>query len=128
MTEDFTPIDHKDDSADYRSQVWEIVEKRVGAPLTQLPSGTTFEGTWDVEFDMFGTRQPMFRYDFQEEGTVEVTTLQGAAQTQEQCRYSVARDGQMTLDGETFHAATTEQGELVLFNGDSSLVLVATKT
>lgn len=121
------PVDHKDDSAEYRTQVWDAVEQRVGSTLTPLSSDAKFDGVWDVDFDIFGNRQPMFRYNFTSETTVEIVSLQGNDQTPQADKYGVKREGQMSMSGETYHAATTENNEVVLFNGDSSLVLIATK-
>ncbi|WP_417737232.1 hypothetical protein [Rosistilla oblonga] len=122
-----TPVDHKDDSADYRTQVWDAVQQRVGSALTPVASDANFAGVWDVYFDMFGNRQPMFRYDFKSAATVEIVSLQGNDQTPQPDQYVVKREGQLSICGESYHAATTENGELVLFNGDSSLVLIAIK-
>jgi hypothetical protein len=127
MSDEHMPIDSKDDSAEYRAQVWAAVRQRVGSHLTPLPRDATFDGTWDVEFDMFGSRQPMFRYDFKDRETVTIITFMGNDQSPHVDRYTVRGEGRLTLSGETYHAATTEDGKLVLFNGDQSLVLVATK-
>jgi hypothetical protein len=121
------PVDHKDDSAEYRTQVWDAVQQRVGSELTPISADAEFNGVWDVDFDMFGNRQPMFRYDFKSGTTVEIVSLHGNDQTPQTDKYNVNREGQMVMSGETYHAATTENGDLVLFNGDSSLVLIATK-
>lgn len=121
------PVDHKDDSAVYRTDVWDDVQERVGSALTPLAFNARFNGFWDVDLDVFGNRQPMFRYDFGPGSTVEIVSLQGNDQTPQADSYDVKREGQMSVSGETYHAATTEGGKLVLFNGDSSLVLIATK-
>ena len=127
MDSEHIPVDHKDDSAEYRTDVWDAVQQRVGSTLTPLAPDTKFDGVWDVDFDMFGNRQPIFRYEFGPGSTVETVSLQGNDQTPQADSYDVIREGQMSMSGETYNAATTENGELVLFNGDSSLVLVATK-
>ena len=127
MAKKHHPIDAKDDSADYRTLVWDAVRQRIGAELTPLSPGATFSGTWDIEFDMFGSRSPMFRYDFDNEGGVTIVSLMGADQSPERDRYAVRKAGRMELAGETYHAATTDDGRLVLFNGDQSLVLVGKK-
>lgn len=127
MSEEHIPIDSKDDSAEYRAQVWDAVRQRIGTDLTPLKAAATFDGNWDVEFDMFGTRQPIARYEFGADGSVTIVTLIGADQTPTSDTYEVRGEGRMMVSGETYHAATTESGELVLFNGDQSLVMVATK-
>lgn len=127
MDDVYEPVDHKDDSADYRTQVWDAVQQRVGSALTPLPADATFDGVWEVAFDAFGNRQAMFRYDFKPRATVEIVSLQSDDQTPQTDRYDVKREGQMSVSGETYHAAKTENGDLVLFNGDSSLVMIATK-
>jgi hypothetical protein len=76
---------------------------------------------------MFGTRQPMFRYEFGTNRSVTIVTLMGTDQTPQSDTYEVRGEGRLVVSGETYHAATTENGELVLFNGDQSLVMVATK-
>jgi hypothetical protein len=120
------PIDAKDDTADYRAQVWDAVRQRIGSELTPLNRDAKFSGTWDVEFDMFGTRTPMFRYEFENDSSVTIMTLLSADQSPEREPYAVREAGRMAIGGETYHAATTGDGRLVLFNGDQSLVLVAT--
>lgn len=127
MSEMHIPIDHKDDTAEYRAAVWEGVAQRVEKDLTPLPAGTTFEGIWDVESEIFGTRQPIFRYEFGTGSGVEIFLLQGDQTKPEQTTYAVPGEGRLRMWGETFHAATTADGELVMFNGDSSLLLIATK-
>jgi len=121
------PIDAKDDTADYRAQVWDAVRQRIGSQLTPLSPDATFSGTWDVEFDMFGARTPMFRYDFENDGTVTIVTLMGADQSPQHEQYVVRGEGRIEISGETYHAATTDDGKLVFFNGDQSLVLVGTR-
>lgn len=127
MPEKHIPIDSKDDDADYRAQVWDAVQRRVGSRLTPLLQDATFEGTWDVEFDLFGSRHPMFRYEFQDRGTVTITTLMGNDQSPNTDRYAVRGEGRMSISGATYHAAKTQDDKLVLFNGDQSLVMIATK-
>jgi hypothetical protein len=127
MSEEHIPIDSKDDAADYRAQVWDAVRQRVGSTLTPLSQDATFDGSWDVEFDMFGSRHPMFRYDFKDQETVTISPLMGNDQSPQTDRYVVRGEGRMSIAGETYHAANTEDGRLVLFNGDQSLVLIATK-
>jgi hypothetical protein len=127
MSKDHRPIDAKDDSADYRAQVWDAVRQRVGSELAPLPSDAKLSGTWDIDFEMFGSRQPMFRYEFHDDGSVTVVSLMGADQSPQTERHSVRGEGRVEISGETYHAATTEDGKLVLFNGDQSLVLVGTK-
>jgi hypothetical protein len=127
MSEDHRPIDAKDDTADYRAQVWDAVRQRVGSELVPLPSDIRFDGTWDIELDMFGSRQPMFRYEFHDGGFVMVVSLMGVDQSPQREQYSIRGEGRMEISGETYHAATTEDGRLVLFNGDQSLVLVGSK-
>ena len=128
MSEEHLPIDSKDGSAEYRAHVWDAVRQRIGSDLTPLKEGATFDGTWDVEFDMFGTRRPMARYEFGTDGSVTIVTLMGADQTPQSETYEVRAEGRMMVSGETYYAATTESGELVLFNGDQSLVMVATNS
>lgn len=70
---------------------------------------------------------PMFRYEFHDGGFMTVVTLIGADQSPRKDRYSVRGEGRMQVWGETYHAATTEDGRLILFNGDQSLLLVGTK-
>jgi hypothetical protein len=127
MSEEHVPIDSKDGSADYRAQVWDAVRQRIGSNLTPLKAGATFDGTWDVEFDVFGTRQPMFRYEFGNNRSLTIVSLMGTDRTPQSDTYEVRGVGRMVVSGETYHAATTENGQLVLFNGDQSLVMVATK-
>ena len=127
MNAEHHPIDHKDDSAEYRAQVWEAVQQRVGSPLTPLEENTSFDGFWDVCAETFGARQPIFRLEFGEADAVLVVVIQGNDQTPQSETYAVKREGQLTLSGATYHAASSDADELVLFNGDSSLVLIGTK-
>lgn len=127
MAVDHVPIDAKDKSPAFRQQIWGSVESRIGSPLKPIASNTTFTGVWDVEAEMFGTRQPMFQYDFDEDGTMTITAVSGETQATEEDSYNVRDEGQMVISGETYHAATTEDDTLVLFNGDGSLVLIAKK-
>jgi len=127
LADEHVPVDHKDDSAEYRRQVWEAVSQRVGSPLTPLPTGTTFEGKWDVESETFGTRSPILHYEFVSASRMTVALVRGDDTTPREEFYEVGRGGRMSVAGETYHAATTDAGALVLFNGDSSLVLVATR-
>jgi hypothetical protein len=127
MSDKHHPIDSKDDTSNYRAQVWNAVRQRIGAELTPLPCNATFNGTWDVEFDMFGSRMPMFRYDFHSDGHVMIVALMGADQSPEREQYTVREEGRMEIAGETYHAASTEDGRVIFFNGDQSLVLVGSK-
>lgn len=127
MSEEHVPIDAKDDDADYRTQVWDAVRQRVGSALTPVPQDAKFDGTWDVEFDMFGSRQPMFQYEFKDRETITIVSLMGNDQSPQTDRYDVRGEGNISISGETYHAAHTEDGKLVLFNGDQSLVMIATK-
>lgn len=127
MNNEHIPVDHKDDTAEYRAQIWDIVQQRVGSKLTPLSPDATLEGTWDVDFEMFGNRQRMFRYEFSPDHSMKIVALQGNDRTPQTDSYSVRREGQLSMAGETYHAATTVRDELVLFNGDSSLLLIATK-
>ncbi|MEX0725303.1 MAG: hypothetical protein WEB58_12185 [Planctomycetaceae bacterium] len=125
--ESHIPIDAKDKSPAFRRRIWQSVAQRIGSPLTPVPANAAFSGIWDVDAEMFGTRQPMFEYDFSEDGTMTITSTSGAAVSTEEDSYAVRREGQLVMSGETYHAATTEAGVLVLFNGDASLVLIAKK-
>jgi len=126
MNKEHVPIDSKDDSTHYRQQVWSAVSQRVGSDLTPIASDATFSGTWEVAFDVFGTLQPAFVYTFRG-STLEVTTLMSATPSTESSAYTVKGPGQLNVSGETMHAAMTNDKRLVLFNGDQSLVLVATR-
>ena len=121
------PIDSKDKSPAYRQHIWQSVGNRIGASLTPVPANATFSEIWDVEAEMFGTRQPMFQYDFSDDGTMTITNTSGVLPSTEEESYAVRRDGQLVMSSETYHAATTDAGVLVLFNGDASLVLIAKK-
>jgi RNA polymerase sigma-70 factor (ECF subfamily) len=112
---------------EYRAAVWAGVAQRVGNELAPLPAGTAFTGVWDVESETFGTRQPIFRYEFGEGSTMNIFLLQGDPQRPEQTTYAVGGEGRLTMWDETYHAATTPDGQLVVFNGDSSLLLIATR-
>lgn len=127
MSEMHIPIDHKDDTPEYRAAVWEGVAQRVGHELTPLAAGTVLAGIWDVEDETFGTRQPIFRYEFGTGSRVEIFLIQGDQNKPTNTTYAVPGEGRLTMWDETFHAATTPAGELVVFNGDSSLLLIATK-
>ncbi len=126
MSDRHIPIDHKDDSPEYRAQVWQAVSQRVGSELTPLPADTTLSGTWNVELEMMGTRIPFAKYEFKEGNAVAITPLTPDSSKTTEETYSVPNDGRMNVYGEVYHVANTASGELVLFNGDQSLVLVAT--
>lgn len=121
------PIDHKDDSAEYRQQVWNAVSLRVGGQLIPLEDTAKFEGHWDVVFDMFGSQVPAYTYRFIGDSELEMTVLLEGDEETTRETWRVPRPGSISLGGATYHAATTTDGRLVMFNGDQSLVLVATK-
>lgn len=127
MSDSHQPIDHKDDSPAYREQVWRAVSQRVNSDLTPLPADTLLDGTWNVELEMMGNRLPFAKYEFDDGSSVSVTlTVQEDGPTS-LVPYHIPDEGRFSLDGEIYHAAMTTRDELVLFNGDQSLVLVATK-
>lgn len=121
------PIDHKDDSAEYRQQVWNAVSLRVGAELIPLEDTSKFDGDWDVAFDMFGSPVPAYRYRFIGDGELEMTVLlEGTNKTTHET-WRIPRPGAISLGGATYHAATTADGRLIMFNGDQSVVMLATR-
>lgn len=118
-------IDSKD--SEDQAQVWAAVRLRVGSALTPLSSGATFDGIWDVSVDMEGTRLLAFQYDFKDRVTVAVTSLFGFDETTRSGQYAVTADSRVFIADSTYHAAHTDDGQLVLFNDDLSLLMVATK-
>ncbi|PQO28790.1 hypothetical protein [Blastopirellula marina] len=127
MSDDHQPIDAKDDSPEYRKQVWEAVSQRVESALMPLPTGSSLDGTWKFDLDMLGTRLPFATYAFGQGNSVVISQAMSASDGPTSETYRIPSDGRIELAGEVYHAATTTQGELVLFNGDQSLVLVATR-
>lgn len=119
------PVDHKDDSPEYRDQVWQAVSMRVGAELIPLDAAAKFEGLWDVAFDLFGTPAPAYQYRFLGDSDLEVTVATGDEETVTRGSWRIPRPGSISAGGATYHAAMTPDGRLVMFNGDQSLVLVA---
>ncbi|MCR9197652.1 MAG: hypothetical protein NXI04_03315 [Planctomycetaceae bacterium] len=120
------PVDHKDDSAEYRQHVWNAVSLRVGAELTPLEDTAKFEGQWDVAFDMFGSQVPAYTYRFIGDSELEMTVLLEGSEDTTRETWRVPRNGSISLSGAAYHAATTTDGRLVMFNGDQSVVMVAT--
>ncbi|WP_259636582.1 hypothetical protein [Stieleria sedimenti] len=124
--EDPTPIDHKDSDLDYRRQVWKAVAQRVGSELTPMGKGADLTGEWVVEFEMFGSRRPMTKYHFLGDNQLDVVRSENQAEIRDRTNFEVVSDGRVLTCEECFHGAMTEGGEFVLFNGDSSVVMVGT--
>ena len=125
--EDHTPIDHKDSDLDYRRQVWNAVAQRVGSELTPMKRGADLTGEWVVEFEMFGSRRPMAEYHFLGENQLKIVGPGNQDEVGDRTNFDVVSDGRVSTCEECFHGAMTEGGEFVLFNGDSSVVMVGTK-
>lgn len=114
--------------AEHAEKEWRELEKRVGKPLTPVPAGTTFQGTWNVHPETYGSPQPMQQYDFRQDGDVKTIAIKDSDGKVKRDEYSVSIEGQLIMFGMIYDAATTERGELVLIDrGEPETILVATE-
>ena len=122
------PVDSKDDSPEYRSMVWGMTEICVGRKILPIESTATVSGEWNLmsytdrrrwkcsavlRFDGATIHKRLINEDGEE--STEVDSVE----------WSINREGQLTMNRRTYHAATTEDGCLVLFNGGGGELMLA---
>jgi hypothetical protein len=135
------PIDHKDETGEYRDQVRAGVFSRVEAPGQPVASRDQVAGSWDVAFVGLGPAPtPMFVYHLREDGkaTIEVVAQAGLTSVGE---WRLNPDGTFSLltryppdpalgidepqtEDDRRHVAALPGGRLVMWNGDGSLTLL----
>jgi hypothetical protein len=145
MNKEPPAIDHKDEPGEYRDQVRKGVLKRVGMPGHRIASRDELVGSWDVAADTsFGKRppEPLLVYHLRADGSCIIETNAGGQAHRDTGRWRLNDDGTLTLLTDCMpdpstpgleHGAVDESryfllglsdGRRVLWNGDSSLLLV----
>jgi hypothetical protein len=141
------PVDHKDEPGDYRQQVREGVEKRVGMRGQPVTGPDELVGSWDVAADTsLGELppKPMFVYHLHTDGSSVVETTAGDRMHRNTGEWRLNSDGTFSLltwcppdpefgidkpqlDEERNFVAALADGRLVMWNGDGSLLLVLSR-
>lgn len=131
----FSPIDHKDSDREYRSLVRTSVEGRVGGKLRDITSASELVGDW--------VQTPTFSHDgsptvrrFHEDGTC---TLELGPQKLPEAKWRILPGvfveetwcdpmpdygiDEGCWSEERYHCALCDDGRVVYWNGDSSLLV-----
>ena len=134
--DDFTPIDHKDSDAEYRAAVRAGIESSVGSKLVDIDSRDSVVGDWDLSFPKRPDKAPL-RFSFLPDGTirspydepetpsdkwrVDPGTFTAITWCKPMPEYGMDEG---TWTSETYHCAVTEDGSVVRWNGDGSLLVL----
>ncbi len=133
---DFTPVDHKDSDPEYRAAVRAGIETLLGTPIEDIQDPETLLGEWErASPHLAGT--PSQRFCYLADGTFESPydsedSPRGQWQV-EPGRYTETTWCQPmpeygidegTWNPETYHCAVTDSGDVVIWNGDGSLLLL----
>jgi hypothetical protein len=118
------PIDEKDDTAEYRQSVWQSVAEQLGTRLIPLETDTNLAGNWDFEIGRIQGK-PLHGAEYRfEKSTFRVFRNQNLS---DPYPFRIRARGQISYWEETYHAAMTDDGRLVIFNGDASVITVGTR-
>lgn len=136
---DFIPIDHKDSDPDYRAAVRSGIEDILHSRLSEVADAEVFVGEWqrtcprlpnrpaqgftylaDGTFQAPYDREdsPRGRWAFEQGVYTEITW--GAPSPE----YGILEG---TWNPTMYHCAMTEAGEIAIWNGDGSLLLLLTR-
>lgn len=116
----FSPIDHKDTDPEYRATVWQNVSSRLNTVLQPVLAAAQLTGSWTVIAAR--TDKQLYTEEFQDNGVVVRVTRWPAGSQRKEYRYEV-RKGVLEIDYEGFHCALSDKGDVIVFNGDGSIVL-----
>ena len=136
-----TPIDHKDEPGDYRRGVREYVIQRTGASGSPVADRRELVGEWIGT--ALSTGRALFAYGFRDDETATFGSADGTWPSAEG-EWRLNRDGTLSLlepcaaDAEfgiedsqlveeRRHLAALDDGRLVTWNGDGSLVIVLSR-
>lgn len=139
--DDAPPIDHKDEPGDYRRGVREYVIQRTGRAGRPVADRSELVGEWIGT--AHSTGQAIFAYGFREDGTATYGSADGSWPAGEG-EWRLNRDGTLSLlepcaydaeygieDSQLIeerrHLAALDDGRLVTWNGDGSLVIVLSR-
>lgn len=136
---DLTPIDHKDSDPGYRAAVRGGIETVLGAKLKELDSAESLLGDWNRTFPRIPNASAE-RFSYFADGTFSAPyDSEGSPRgfwTVEDGVYTETTWGEPipeydihegTWNPTTYHCAVTDAGEVVIWNGDGSLVLLLTR-
>lgn len=133
---DFSPIDHKESDQEYAARVRGFVAKRVGTELLPIEDASFWIGRWrsslkkkrQTEYDIEYLSDSTFRRSaaadskpgrWQPKDDVYIQTTWVPPMPE----YGIETE---TWNQEAYRCARTEDGRIVYWNGDSSLVVVLT--
>jgi hypothetical protein len=118
------PIDEKDDTAEYRQEIWQSVADQLQTKLVPVETDAELAGNWDFEIGWIRGK-PLHRAEYRFDGsTFRVLRNQNLSGSYP---YRIRTRGQISYWEETYHAAMTEDGRLAIFNGDASVITVGTR-
>jgi hypothetical protein len=133
-----------DEPGEYRSKVRKEVWKRVGMRGQAVSSRDDLVGSWDAAVDTsFGKLppEPAFVYHLRADGSCVIETTTGGKTHQNTGKWRLNEDGTFSLllwcapdpefgieepqlDEDRRHIAALADGRLVMWNGDSSLLVI----
>ncbi len=114
---DFEPIDHKDTDQTHRAVVWRRMSERLQTNLYPVISGSQVEGLWEVV--SVRTQKRLYTQEFIPDGIVRRVVATASGTLTYEYPYKVGQ-GFVEIDGERFHCAALDSGEITIFNGDGS--------